>query len=651
MRTVVITSVAGRHEHLRRMRRALMTADTPPEVHVVVTMGDATAGTIAAQIPGPLCICHLPVETAGLPLAAARNTGARLSGEDPEDLLIFLDVDCIPSRELVAGYRQAAEEFPGEILCGPVAYLPETDLEGSTDAELATLADPHPARPTPAPGFTEPGQNYDLFWSLSFAVSRRVFDSLGGFDEQYTGYGAEDTDLARRVEQSGIPLRWVGSARAFHQHHPVSDPPVEHLDDILTNGRRYAARWGHWPMRGWLEAFAARGLVTRRLMTQDTPSPGLADTGAGDTAEDWVRTVRVASVPSSHVYIRHLAPPEDEDDGVVVRLPDPPPAREDPPTGAPWWPPRLLDPEAVEELAADVFHVHFGFDAEDPARLGQFTTALRTRGIPLVYTVHDLQNPHHSDTALHQAQMTVLLEAASAVITLSDRAAEILHARWGVTAEVIAHPHVVDLPLISDYGSRQLRRADEFRLGLHLKSLRQNMAAVPVLVAAAHAVAEIPGGVLQVNVHTDVYQPDGARYDPELVAALDELASDGLAVDLRVHDYFSDAELFDYLASLHASLLPYRFGTHSGWLEACHDLGTTVIAPNVGCYASQGAEFIYRWNSGVLDTASLRSAVRSAAEAAGVDTPQQAVARQQARWQQRRDIARRHEEIYREVLG
>jgi hypothetical protein len=28
----------------------------------------------------------------------------------------------------------------------------------------------------------------------------------------------------------------------------------------------------------------------------------------------------------------------------------------------------------------------------------------------------------------------------------------------------------------------------------------------------------------------------------------------------------------------------YWFGTHSGWLEACFDLGTAVIAPNCGYY-------------------------------------------------------------------
>ena len=40
-------------------------------------------------------------------------------------------------------------------------------------------------------------------------------------------------------------------------------------------------------------------------------------------------------------------------------------------------------------------------------------------------------------------------------------------------------------------------------------------------------------------------------------------------------------------AALDVSVLPYRFGTHSGWLEACFDLGTAVVAPSCGFYAEQ----------------------------------------------------------------
>ena len=65
-------------------------------------------------------------------------------------------------------------------------------------------------------------------------------------------------------------------------------------------------------------------------------------------------------------------------------------------------------------------------------------------------------------------------------------------------------------------------------------------------------------------------------------------------LDLRVHDYFTDDELWRYLSSLDVSVLPYRFGTHWGWLEACRDLGTAVIAPTCGYFADQAPVLSYQ---------------------------------------------------------
>lgn len=409
-------------------------------------------------------------------------------------------------------------------------------------------------------------------------------------------------------------------------------------------------------------------------------------------------SIRVASVPASHVYIRHLSPPPQGDldtvvplapeapHGPVLRLPDPPSAREHPPTGAPWWPPAMLDPAWIEAHEFDLMHIHFGFDAQTPAQLHEVFDALDARGAPLVYTAHDLWNPHHEDSALHDSQLEVLLSRAREVITLSAQAAAEIRERWGVRAQVIPHPHVVELELIGDYARAPRRRDDEFRLGVHLKSLRANIVGVEVLSAAIETLREIPGAVLQVDVHRDVFEASGARHDAELVGWLQ--AQDQSLMDLKVHDYYTDAELFDYLSGLHASLLPYRFGTHSGWMEAAHDLGTPVIAPDVGCYRSQGADLLYRWREGQLDQRSLRQAVHAAAQqaashqaashqAAAQQTPpeqttpeqatlEQGTAQQSARkpwltqsaqarvdWrrEQRRAIAAAHAEVYARALN
>lgn len=91
-------------------------------------------------------------------------------------------------------------------------------------------------------------------------MTARTWRDLGGSCEGYTG-GGEDTDFAFTAAEQGTDLWWVGGAPAYHQHHAVSRPPVEHLDDILRNAGLFRKRWGTWPMEGWLHDFAALGPV------------------------------------------------------------------------------------------------------------------------------------------------------------------------------------------------------------------------------------------------------------------------------------------------------------------------------------------------------------------------------------------------------
>ena len=357
--------------------------------------------------------------------------------------------------------------------------------------------------------------------------------------------------------------------------------------------------------------------------------------------------IRVASVPHGHVYVRHLGS-VDPEPGLprIERLADPDPAEPGRAAQSVWWPPPMLDAAWVRARADfDVMHLQFGFDARTPAELRDWIEALRASGRPLVYTVHDLRNPHHADRAEHDAQLDVLIPAADALITLTPGAAAEIRDRWGRESHVLPHPHVVDFATMERVAAARSGPADGFRVGVHVKSLRANMDPLPVIRTLQEALADIPGAVLQVDGHNDVLLHNGARYEAPLAEYLHRAAAAG-EIDLRVHDFFDDAALWDYLASLDVSVLPYRFGTHSGWLEACRDLGTTVLAPTCGYYADQGGVICYDHDEGGLDSVSLARAVRKAAER-GHPGPLSVAFRRE----QRRDIARAHARIYEDLLA
>jgi glycosyltransferase involved in cell wall biosynthesis len=347
--------------------------------------------------------------------------------------------------------------------------------------------------------------------------------------------------------------------------------------------------------------------------------------------------IRVLSIPAGHVYVQHLAHP---DVPGVSRLDDPPVSPTAP--AAQWWPPPALDGRWLRRHAGDfdLVHLHFGFDGQSPDQLREMTGTLAELGKPFVYTVHDLRNPHHDTHTLHDEQLDVLVPAADRLITLTPGAAKEIQDRWDRDVLVLPHPHVVDEPTLS--APRHPR--DEFVVGIHLKSLRASMDP-GVVSAVGDVIADLPGARLQVNVHCDVVDPELPNHDPEVTALL----ADGVRrqqLSVRVHDFLPDEELWRYLCSLDVSVLPYRFGTHSGWLEACHDLGTAVLAPDSGYYAEQRPCLMYHRDEVAADVGSLDDALRRAYN----ERPEWRAAPEDRRLE-RRMLAHVHRDLYEEVLA
>lgn len=254
MRVGLATIQRGRRTHLARQALGVEEQTRAPDRYVVVSMDPA-------EEPAPPGAVRLPAEDGEpLPLAAARNAALAALGD--VDLAILLDVDCVPGPELVARYAAAAGTHADRLLAGPVGHLPEGRPAGDrVTPQDRAHAELRGGRPAPGPPVVQDEPRHELFWSLSFAVSPATHARIGGFDEAYVGYGGEDTDYALRARRAGVGLAWVGGAWAYHQHHPVSHPPREHVADIVRNARLFRERWGRWPMEGWLRVFADEGLV------------------------------------------------------------------------------------------------------------------------------------------------------------------------------------------------------------------------------------------------------------------------------------------------------------------------------------------------------------------------------------------------------
>ncbi len=149
-------------------------------------------------------------------------------------------------------------------------------------------------------------------------------------------------------------------------------------------------------------------------------------------------------------------------------------------------------------------------------------------------------------------------------------------------------------PLVPPARAATLRRpaaADgPFRVLLLAKSLRANLDWRTPLEVAARWGPSDPALELRVHLH-----PDAPR--AEEVARLASKSSTRLTVAPRL----STPDLWQAILDADALLLPYRWGTHSGLLELATDLGTPVVASDVGFLGEQAPCHLVGTRGGAVD--------------------------------------------------
>ncbi|MCJ0701615.1 glycosyltransferase [Frigoribacterium faeni] len=359
------------------------------------------------------------------------------------------------------------------------------------------------------------------------------------------------------------------------------------------------------------------------------------------------RPLRVVAVPASHPYVRRVT----ADDAITLHD-DPRPDGAGPGV---WWPPVALDAAWIRAHAdgADLLHIHFGTESFDVAHLVDAVDAAHAVGWPVVQTVHDLDHPQlaDADQGRYVAQLDALLPRVDAVLTLTEGAAAEIARRWGVEAVVVPHPRLLGSDFTADTAPIGFA-ADGRVVGLHLKDLRPGVdgpGATTALVAALDLLRARGDAVTgEVRLHRSV-RDSAARDEVRRLCA----ASD--AVVLVEHDRLDDTALAAGLARLDACVLPYRHGTHSGWLELCWDLGVPVVAPDTGHYADQHDDPTVASARFAADGSALADALdgvlRAGARPGTTHRRDIITARSAERDRVDRDVVRAHLAVYRAALA
>jgi len=164
----------------------------------------------------------------------ALNAAARAAVESEfsrPDWLAFTDADMLFPRLWFPAAERAMGSSPPWLWVTPSRDLPAWAMEPAharrletyDDEDLHALTVEHP--PTGEGG--------------AMLVPRAWFARVGGFDEFYRGWGAEDNDLTLRARWDGLPVERLPDAWVAHQHHSREASP-ELWAKVLAN-RAYLA--------------------------------------------------------------------------------------------------------------------------------------------------------------------------------------------------------------------------------------------------------------------------------------------------------------------------------------------------------------------------------------------------------------------------
>jgi glycosyltransferase involved in cell wall biosynthesis len=214
----------------------------PTEECEVVVVDDGSTDETVIQIhanhyPFRLVFARLDAVEKFCP-ARPRNQGLSLaSGE----IVIFLDADILCSSELISQHVAAHEQndkpravigytygFPAdpadrtpEAMNPPPPHLLLEMLPSLITADPQHWGDSREQIYASSRDLIDHPMPWQVFWTNNVSLPRRLALDIGGFDEEFTGWGIEDIEFAYRLFQCGVVFTL--SRKAWGVHYPHRD--------------------------------------------------------------------------------------------------------------------------------------------------------------------------------------------------------------------------------------------------------------------------------------------------------------------------------------------------------------------------------------------------------------------------------------------
>lgn len=196
--------------------------------------GQETADTInQLKNQSPVPLVHVWQEDEGYQLARIRN---RAFAAARFDYIIQVDGDLVLDKYFVKDHLNIAK--PGTFFSGSRTMIDESltreVLQRELPAEQIPRRKEHLSKKSNSlrsPLLTKltylyqrHDRNYKYVIGCNMAFWKKDITKVNGYDENFKGWGKEDNDLAVRLQNAGIKLRFIKfGAITYHLYHKVAD--------------------------------------------------------------------------------------------------------------------------------------------------------------------------------------------------------------------------------------------------------------------------------------------------------------------------------------------------------------------------------------------------------------------------------------------
>ena len=238
----VVIPVYNRKEKLSKTLAALTHQTYPLDLMEIIIADDGSSDhpeELIDSFSKYFPLHYIRQEDEGYRLSEIRNKGVEASNHDQ---IIILDCDMLPLPTLVESYMKYAHISPKAVLIGGRRYV-NTDNITFTDIledinsaislpSLRTDTGQVPTNDLPPSedwrykiyrstnNLKDSKYPFRAFCGGNVCFHKSLIDTIGGFDEDFAAWGAEDTEFGYRVYNHGFWLIPVEGSGALHQEPP-----------------------------------------------------------------------------------------------------------------------------------------------------------------------------------------------------------------------------------------------------------------------------------------------------------------------------------------------------------------------------------------------------------------------------------------------